>query len=150
MKQFNIYRDNVFEVQRYLENEYTKNMKATELEKNRDAQLIIEMRKIINSLTKIPKSQTFLKPYLFKEVMRSIEKIDHLLTESISLFPDLYVWMFCGNKQVGVCTIKSHDIIWSPKDSKRGLICNKFVYTDIKVTFKKYENQLHVYFYWNF
>ena len=133
MEELNLFRNNLLIVQRYLEDDFTKNMNASELKRNRDAQLIIEMRKIANSLINLSKSLAFQKTYLLKQIMSSIEKIDHLLTESISLFPDLNIWMLCKNKPVGVCTIKSHDVIWSFEDSKRGLICNKFVYIDKKV-----------------
>ena len=40
--------------------------------------------------------------------------------------------MIYNESPVGVCTIKSQDIIWSDEEECRGSICAKMIYTDIK------------------
>ncbi len=40
--------------------------------------------------------------------------------------------MLCNNQPVGVCIVKSGDVIWSEDELKMGCICAKMVYMDVK------------------
>jgi hypothetical protein len=63
----------------------------------------------------------------------SIDRIKIYLNDALSTFPSIQLWLLCDKEPVGVCTIKSSDVVWSKNERECGYICNKFVYTDIKV-----------------
>jgi hypothetical protein len=70
--------------------------------------------------------------YIDLIVRNCIAKIKRYSEEPLSYFPDASLWLLFNNRPVGVCTIKSEDIIWSPHEDKRGIISNQMVYTDVK------------------
>lgn len=102
-----------------------------ELARARYFKIVIELAKIYNLFKLNMASLNFL--------IESIEQIDNSLTEPLSIFPDLNLFLLSGNEPIGQCTVKSTDIIWSNDPLKKGSICNQLIYTDIKV-FTNYEN----------
>ncbi|CAF0895015.1 unnamed protein product, partial [Brachionus calyciflorus] len=78
------------------------------------------------------KSNENFRFYIDLIVRNSIVKIKKLLNEPFSYFPDVNLWFLFDNEPVGVCNIRSNDIIWSLDSSKKGIISAVMVYTDIK------------------
>ena len=70
--------------------------------------------------------------YIDLIVKNCVAKIKRYSEEPLSYFPDASLWLFFNNKPVGVCSIKSEDIIWSSNEDKKGIISNLMVYTDVK------------------
>uniref|UniRef100_H3ANS5 C2 domain-containing protein n=1 Tax=Latimeria chalumnae TaxID=7897 RepID=H3ANS5_LATCH len=64
-----------------------------------------------------------------KEKLKSsqlfLQKIQHLQDEPQQPFPDVLVWMLCGDKQVAYARIPARDIIYSPTECERGKSCMK-------------------------
>ena len=63
----------------------------------------------------------------------SIFAIEKMIKEPFNYFPDLNLFMLNYERPVGVCTLRSHDIIYSADEKKRGFACAKMIYTDIRV-----------------
>ncbi len=67
-------------------------------------------------------------------ILESIEKINHYLNEPmLGFFPDIHLWLYNENMPIGICNIRSCDVLWSNDELQRGSICNQFIYLDIKV-----------------
>ena len=58
--------------------------------------------------------------------------VRNLLKEPFNIFPDLSLYMLCNDQPVGVCIVKSADVVWSEDELKMGCICAKMVYMDVK------------------
>ena len=70
--------------------------------------------------------------YIDLIIKNCIAKIKRYLEEPLSYFPDASLWLLFNDQPIGVCTIKSEDIIWSPDPNKRGIISTRMIYTDVK------------------
>ena len=80
----------------------------------------------------IPKNKIMWNQYINK-MKYDCEIISQFANEPLSIFPDLNLWLFNGDEAIGLCSIKSHNIIWSNTEDERGSLCGKLLYTDIKV-----------------
>ena len=95
-------------------------------------QLLNELKVLIDLIKSFLKYDSNFKRVKFTQMKDSIEKLNNYLSEPVSFMPDVNLWLLADEKPIGVCTIKSNDIIWSSYDKKRGSVCNKSIYTDIK------------------
>jgi hypothetical protein len=121
-------------IQKYFQDIFLNNQLITDLSRNRVKQISQELMNIIDLI----QSLNNLFDVNFKRIklimlMDSIDKIKIYLTDPLSFFPSVNLWLLCDKEPIGVCTIKSTDIVWSKNKRERGYICNKLIYTDIKV-----------------
>lgn len=140
---YDAYLSEIYKIKRYLEHKFDginsadvkflENEWLSNLEINRDKQIIKQLENIANIVKSMCKTELSFKKHKFIDIKRSIDKINEYLAEPLSVFPDVSIWFLCNKEPVGICTIKSHDLIWSKHDFRRGSICNQMVYTDIKV-----------------
>ena len=75
------------------------------------------------------------KFYIDLIVINCMLKIRNYIKDPLSYFPDISLWFLFNNEPVGVCTIKAEDLVWSNDPYKKGQICEKMIYTDVKVNF---------------
>lgn len=127
------YLAEILKIEKYLENVYLKNICLTDLEKNRVHQLIAELKNIIELVQLLPKADLSFRKLNFTKIKLCINKINDYLAEPLSAFPDVNLWLLSNKEPIGICTIKSNDVIWSVNNLERGSICNQLIYTEIKV-----------------
>ena len=138
VEEFKIFRNRVTQIERYLLHELPQKNKINNIvEQIRFKKLIAELK-----LIKLVCQILFAMPDDFGEVqflhlalLESVEKINNYLNEPmLSFFPDIHLWLCSGDQPVGICSnLKSNDALWSCDELKRGAICNRFIYTDVKV-----------------
>lgn len=106
----------------------------TELETNRGKQLVYELELIKNDIDALSKSDATFRKLRFTKIRDSVERLRLYVAEPFSFFPDVNLFLLSDGLPVGVCTIRSNDVIWSSRGHmERGCICNHLVYTDVKV-----------------
>jgi hypothetical protein len=118
-----------------------ENKKINTFEKARH-KLIIDTFKNIYELVELfanlcikfdnPESNKNFEKRIDDIIVDCIARLKKYLEEPFCYFPDASLWLLFNDKPVGVCTLKSEDIIWSSDEYKRGIISAKKVYTDIK------------------
>jgi hypothetical protein len=117
----------------YLKRVFLKNEFLTELNKHRIKHFQIELRKIHDFVQSLSKFDKNFRKLRFMQIKDSLEEINNFLGEPFSYFPDLNIFMISDQEPIGLCKIKSHDVIWSNNHREIGSICNKMIYTNIKV-----------------
>jgi hypothetical protein len=136
---FNIYDD----VKKFFDDDFSEKMNnfVTSFEVFRAKQINALFKNIVDLLNvyfklilkfKNSVSSESFRFYIDLIVKNCKAKIKRFLEEPLGYFPDACIWMLFDNEPVGVCSIKSEDIIWSPNPYKRGIISTRTVYTDIK------------------
>lgn len=125
----------------YLKNDFLKNEFITEFSRNRVRQIRAQLTGIQDLLSLLFKlvskfknsnSNENFRFYIDLMIKNSMIKIKKYLAEPLSYFPDVNIWFLCNKEPVGVCTIKSRDLIHSSDEYKKGSICGRMVYTDVK------------------
>ena len=124
-------------IKTYLQIDYSRAIRTspvplTDLERNRVKQLTEELNVLLGLIKSYSRFDSDFKKMKFTQMKDSIEKINAYINEPLSLIPDVTLWLLADDRAIGVCTIKASDIIWSPKERKKGSICNQLIYTDIK------------------
>jgi hypothetical protein len=127
------YISDVLKIKRYLVNEYQKTNLLTELEFNRIKQIINELKNLVGFAKMMTNPLANLRRIGMIQIRDTIEKIRHFSKNPVSFFPDINIWLMCNQQAIGICTIKSQDVIWSNNELKRGVICNKLIYIDFMV-----------------
>ncbi|CAF0876645.1 unnamed protein product [Brachionus calyciflorus] len=125
----------ILKIRKYFSQVFMKSQLLTDLERKRSEQLIHELNeiiKLVQSLQSENKADSTFRKFNYNRIMQSIRKIDNYFAEPLSLFPDVNLWLLSCNEPIGICTIKSNDIIWSKQKYHKGVICNRMIYTDIK------------------
>lgn len=125
----------ILRIRKYIESVFLKNSFLTQLEHKRADHLIIELNdliKLTQSFHTDQKSDSTFRKFDFNRIIESISRINTYLIEPLNIFPDINLWLLSNNEPIGICTIKSNDIIWSKNVYERGIICNQLIYTDIK------------------
>lgn len=130
------------EVKSYLLNEYLKNDFITDFDRyrvkliNTQFSIIVDLLNLLFKLIckfRLSASNESFKFYIDLIIQNSMAKIRNYLKEPFSYFPDLNLWLMANETNaIGVCNIRSEDVIWSPVAKKRGSICAKMIYTDVK------------------
>lgn len=129
------YHQWIFHIIRYLQYSTTRQASLAETEKSRIQNIITELKLIDQALKLTPK----LKSSVFTSniIAECVERIECLLAEPLlNFFPDIHLWLVCGNQPIGICNIKSADVIWSSNKYKKGALCNNYFYTNVKVSFR--------------
>ena len=117
------------------------NPNITELDRNRvklTDWLLTCIEKLLMLLIKLifkfrdSKSNENFKHYIDLLIKNCIVRIQQFCKEPFSFFPDISIWMLANQEPVGVCSMRACDIIWSEDLEKRGFICAKMIYTDMK------------------
>lgn len=137
MNQFKEYYKRIFYLQRYLLYDFSRSNELMPLEVNRIKQINIQLKIISTSLELI--SITKSSKVSIQIITESIIKIERLIKEPLlNNFPDFQLWLMNGDEPVGICNIKASEILWSHNRRKRGSVCNKYIYTSIKVNHKSH------------
>lgn len=132
---FKRYRSEILRIIKYIQIIFLKNEFMTDLEQNKAKRLINDLNDTIKLIKALPideKTDKSFRKFDLNRIIESIARVNKYLNEPLSLFPDVNLWLLSNNEPIGICTIKSSDIIWSDKSIERGLICNQMIYTDIK------------------
>lgn len=129
-------------VRLYLKNVYLANQYITDYDRARVKQINLEysiIGDLLNLMLKLcvkfkgSYSNDAFKFYIDSIIRNCIVKIRQYAEEPLSFFPDVSLWLLFNNKPVGICNIRSSDVIWSEVQSERGEICGQMVYMDVKV-----------------
>lgn len=131
-----LYSGEISKIKNYIEKNYLLSNSITDLHKKRASQFLAALDNSVESLSNSDPDD--FKKMILKRIKDSLDLINQYLTEPFSLFPDVNIWLISDNNNkepIGVCTIHSSDILWSKDDKEKGCICNKHIYTDIKVMF---------------
>ena len=129
-------------IKNYLKNIYVSSDLISDLQRARVLQINCEIDKVINLIQSLKNLfDVNFKRYQLRLMLDSINKMEVYLTEPLSFFPNVSLWLLSDKEPIGICTVETSDIIWSKYDKERGLICNKMVYTDIKtLNLKDFKN----------
>ncbi len=129
-------------VRLYLKNVYLANQYTTDYDRARVKQINLKYSIIGDLLNMILRlcvkfkgsnSNDAFQFYIDSIIRNSIIKIMEYAEEPLSFFPDVSLWLLFNNRPVGICNIRSSDVIWSDAKSEKGEICGKMVYMDVKV-----------------
>lgn len=132
----------VSSVKDYLNKNFLASEFITSFDRHRVQQIIsqltivVDLLKLIFALiSKFRQSASNESFTLFadKIIKSCLLNVRNLLREPFNIFPDLSLYMLCNDQPVGVCIVKSKDIVWSADEQKMGCICAKMVYIDVKV-----------------
>lgn len=104
------------------------------MEKNRVDQVFDEITSIMGILTRNRLLDDAYKKIFLIQISDCLSRIKENLVEPFNYFPDINLWLVHNRQHVGVCTIKSCDVIWSKSVIEKGDICNQIIYTNIKVS----------------
>lgn len=132
---FKKYRSEILRIIKYIQQVFLKNEFTTDLDEKKAKRLITSLEDTIRLIKSLPadnKSDSSFRKFDFNRIIESIARLNKYLNEPLSLFPDVNLWLLSNNEPIGICTIKSSDIIWSDESFERGVICNQMTYTDIK------------------
>jgi hypothetical protein len=90
------------------------------------------LNKLYNKFGKSPGNEKF--KFLMNLIIKNcFVKIKYFSKEPLCYFPDFHLWLIEDDvKPIGICTMKSSDIIWSENENERGLYSNRMIYTDVK------------------
>ncbi len=131
----------ISEIKEYLNEEFLKYPYATDLDRCRVKQinsLLDTIEELLTLMIKLvskfkgSKSNENFRFYIELMFKNSVYRIQKLSKEPFSHFPDMSIWLLANNEPVGVCNLRASNLIWSTDARKRGKICGKLIYTDIK------------------
>ena len=123
----------IIRIKKYLKTVFLKNEFLTELNKQRIKHFQAELRKICDFVQSLSKFDENFRKLRFMQIKDSLEEIASFLGEPFSYFPDLNLFLISNQEPIGLCKIKSHDVIWSINPREIGNLCNRMIYTNIKV-----------------
>lgn len=132
---FKKYRSEILRIIKYIQQIFLKNKFMTDLDQKKAKRLVTDLDNTIKLIKALPadeKSDKSFRKFDLNRIVESIARVNKYLNEPLNLFPDVNLWLLSNNEPIGICTIKSSDIIWSEKSIERGIICNQMIYTDIK------------------
>jgi hypothetical protein len=120
-------------IKKYIKSLHTTNKTTSELEQNRYKRVLYELSSIADVIGSLPDTDLNFRKLRFNQIKDSIHRMNQFLAEPFSFFPDVNLWLLMDKEPVGVTTVRTNDIIWSKNEYEKGFICNKLIYTDIKV-----------------
>ena len=123
----------IIRIKLYLKKIFLKNEFLTELNKQRIKHFQVELRKLYDLVQSLAKFDKNFRKLRFMQIKDSLEEIANFLGEPFSYFPDLNIFLISDQEPIGLCKIKPHDVIWSSNHREIGSLCNKMIYTNIKV-----------------
>jgi len=134
-EEFKKYETNIFYIIHYLKSICSDKYFSDKIRLNR---IIAELQTIEEALSLTKKSKT---SHLSSNVIiQCVERVEELLNEPlVNFFPDIHLWMLCNNTPVGICNIKSADVLWSSEKYQKGYLCNKYIYADVIVSFLRFK-----------
>jgi hypothetical protein len=128
--EFKQYQASIFHINYYLESVCSQKQGYDKIRLKR---IIAEMQLIDEALSLTKKSKT--SRLSSNVIVECAERVEGLLNEPLlNFFPDIHLWLLCDSRPVGICTIKSADVLWSSNKYKIGSLCNELIYVDVKVS----------------
>ncbi len=133
--------DLVCTVKDYLRTVFLKSTYITDFDRHRVKQIntqltiLTDLLKLMLALiTKFENSASNdnFAAFIDKIIKACLFNVRNLLKEPFNIFPDVSLYMLCNGQPVGVCIVKSADVVWSDDELKMGCICAKMVYMDVK------------------
>ena len=123
----------IIRIKKYIKMVFLKNEFLTELNKKRVKHFQTELRKICDFVQSLSKFDTNFRKLRFMQIKDCLEEITNYLMEPFSYFPDLNLFLISNEEPIGLCKIKPYDVIWSSNHREIGALCNKLIYTNVKV-----------------